>query len=322
MKHLFIVNPAAGKCDRSIQVKNHVESLFGGRGIDYEVQVSKGPGDCIRLAKEAAQTGEELRIYACGGDGTLNEVINGVVGHDNVAVTHFPSGSGNDFVKIFDHPEAFKSLERLLDCEEASFDLIECQTDDYLCYGANIVSMGLDARIGTEIGLYRRLPLVTGKGAYYISTAVNVCKGTHRHYDIAFDGKHISDEQTLVCICNGRWYGGSFNPCPDAEPDDGLFDVLIIKKVSLMQLAAAIAKYQAGQYAQLPHFIGHYRTREITISCASDNVINLDGEALRAETATFRLAPHRIRFFYPRGLEYHCRSQKSAAGTPPASCYI
>lgn len=312
MKHLFIVNPAAGKCDRSIQVKNHVETLFGGRGLDYEVQISKGPGDCIRLAREAAQTGEELKIYACGGDGTLNEVVNGVVGFDNVAVTHFPSGSGNDFVKIFDHPEAFKTLERLLDCEEAAFDIIECQACGQVCYGANIVSMGLDARVGTEIGLYRRLPLVTGKGAYYISTAVNICKGTHMHYDIDLDGKHISDEETLVCICNGRWYGGSFNPCPDAEPDDGLLDVLIIKRVSLVQLAMAISRYQSGQYAQFPHLIDHFRTREISISCRKENVINLDGEALQSKTATFRLVPHAIRFFYPRGLHYHANPQNPA----------
>ena len=86
MKHILIVNPAAGKCDRSVQIKTLAEEIFGSRGLDYDVQISKGPGDCTRLAAEAAQSGEEIRIYACGGDGTLNEVVNGVVGHENVPI--------------------------------------------------------------------------------------------------------------------------------------------------------------------------------------------------------------------------------------------
>ena len=104
MKHIFIVNPAAGKCDRTVQIKNDVAALLGSRGLEYEVLVSKGPGDCTRLAREAAERGEEVRLYACGGDGTLHEVINGAVGFENASVTHYPIGSGNDYVKLFSRP--------------------------------------------------------------------------------------------------------------------------------------------------------------------------------------------------------------------------
>lgn len=310
MKHVFIINPAAGKCDRTVQIKADVTDLLGSRGLDYEILVSKGPGDCSRLAREAAETGDEIRLYACGGDGTLNEVINGAVGFDNVAVTHYPSGSGNDFVKLFDHPEAFRSLERLLECREASFDLIECSTDEHLCYAGNIVSMGLDARIGTEMGLYRRLPLVSGKGAYYLSTVVNLCKGISRPYEIEVNGETISGPQTLICICNGRCYGSSFNPVPDAEPDDGLLDVLVIKPVNLLQVAMIIGKYQSGKYAQYPQLIRHIRTDCITIRSEQSNVINLDGEALYAREACFRISDRRMRFFYPSGLTYAAQARK------------
>lgn len=304
MKHIFIVNPAAGKCDRSVQLRHEVQSTLGSRGLDYEVLISKGPGDCIRLAQDCARTGEEVRLYACGGDGTLNEVINGSVGHDNVSVTVFPSGSGNDFVKIFDQPEAFRSLDRLLDCQEASFDLIECSTEDYLCYACNIASLGLDARIGTEMGLYRRLPLVSGKGAYYLSTAVNLCKGIHKPYEIELNDQIITGDQTLICVCNGRWYGGSFNPVPNAQPNDGMLDVLIVKPVNLLQVAEAIGKYQKGLYANYPHLIRHFRTDKITIRTMEESVINLDGEALRSSEVTFRVPAQKLRFCYPRGLSY------------------
>ena len=308
MKHIFIVNPAAGKCDRTVQVKNAVQELFQDTQLQYEVKVSKGPGDCIRLAKEACETGEEVRLYACGGDGTLNEVINGAVGFDNAAVTHFPAGSGNDFIKLFDKPQTFRSLEDLLDCEEAQLDLIECRADDQLCYGANIVSIGLDARIGTEMGRYRRLPLVSGSGAYYLSTAVNLCKGIARPYEICINGEIISGEQTLVCVCNGRWYGGGFNPVPDAEPDDGLLDVLIIKKVNLMQVAKVIGHYKNGHYAQFPELIRHLRTDKLQILCREESVVNLDGECLRGIQVDFAVSSHKLRFFYPRGLTYHAKT--------------
>ena len=310
MKHIFIVNPAAGKCDRSVQVKTTVEAVLGKLGLEYDILVSKGPGDCIRLAREAAETGEDLRIYACGGDGTLNEVINGVAGFGNVAVTHYPSGSGNDFVKLFDQPQAFKDLEQLLDCEEAAFDLIECRTDDYLCYAGNIVSMGLDARIGTEMGRFRRMPLVSGKGAYYLSTAVNLCKGIHKPYIVQINGETIQGDQTMICVCNGRWYGGSFNPVPDAEPDDGLLDVLLVKPVNLLQIAAVIGKYQDGRYADYPHLIRHFRTDAVSVTCFEDSVVNLDGESLHSRDVTFALSEHKLRFFYPRGLRYTAKVQK------------
>ena len=311
MKHIFIVNPAAGKCDRSVQIKNTAAEVLGARGLEYDVLISKGPGDCTRLAREAAETGEELRIYACGGDGTLHEVINGAAGFDHVAVTHYPSGSGNDFVKLFDNPQAFRDLERLLDCQEAAFDLIECRSEEHLCYSNNIVSMGLDARIGTEMGLYRRLPLVSGKGAYYLSTAVNLCKAIHTPFEIEVNGEYITGNQTMICICNGRWYGGSFNPVPDAEPDDGLLDVLLVKPVNLLQIATIISKYQSGQYARYPDLIRHIRTDRITIHCMENSVVNLDGEALRTQDVTFSVSDHKFRFFYPKGLEYIANARKS-----------
>ena len=304
MKHIFIVNPAAGKCDRTVQIKNDVAALLGNRGLEYEVLVSKGPGDCTRLAREACEEGGEVRLYACGGDGTLNEVVNGAVGFANAAVTHWPAGSGNDMIKIFDDPSAFRELSRLLECEEAELDIIECETEDHLCCCLNIVSIGLDARIATEMGRYRRLPLVTGNGAYYLSIGANLCKGIAKPFEIHVGDETIVGEKTLVCVCNGRHYGGSFHPMPDAEPDDGLLDVLIIEKVNLLQVASIIGKYQAGQYKDFPALIRHYRTDSIRVVTPKEAVVQMDGEALVAKDITFRISDRKLRFFYPKGLSY------------------
>ena len=108
MKHLFLINPAAGACDRSVQLSTAIRKSFD--GADFEIHISKGPGDCTRITKQAAQAGSPLRVYACGGDGTLNEVINGAAGFEHVFVTHVPYGSGNDFIKIFSDTSAFRDL--------------------------------------------------------------------------------------------------------------------------------------------------------------------------------------------------------------------
>ena len=177
MKHLFVINPAAGSRDRSAEYAAEIRKLCGGRGLDYRIAVSQAPGECRRITREALLTGEEYRIYACGGDGTLNEVASGAAGFPNGAITAYPGGSGNDFVKIFDDPQAFYDLERLLDPEEAEFDLIRCNDD----YALNICSVGLDARIGTDVSRYKRIPLLQAFRAYAPSTVVNVIKGIAEH---------------------------------------------------------------------------------------------------------------------------------------------
>ena len=214
MKHLFIINPAAGSRDRTESYRKKIEEVCIPRGLDYRIEVSKAPGDCRRLAKEAAISGEEYRVYACGGDGTLNEVVSGAAGHSNVAVTAFAGGSGNDFIRIFDRPEAFRDLSLLLDVKEVTFDLIRCNDD----YSLNICSVGLDARIGTDVSRYKRLPLLHGFRAYAASTIVNVIKGISEHYVIEMNGEVIDGNKTMICACNGRFYGGGFNPVPDADP--------------------------------------------------------------------------------------------------------
>ena len=300
MTHLFIINPAAGSRNRTNAYSEVIHRLCRERELQYEVRVSTAPGECTRIAREAAETGEELRIYACGGDGTLNEVVQGVAGHDNVAVTVFSGGSGNDFAKLFDEPQAFFDLERLLDAEEATFDLIRCNDDLAL----NICSVGLDARIGTDVSNYKRLPLLSGFRAYAASTVVNVVKGVSEHYIVEIGGKRINARQTMICVCNGRFYGGGFNPVPEADPADGLLDVLIVKKISRLQVPGVVGKYKAGRYQELPDIVKHYRTRQVRILCDKPTPINLDGELRVAQDVTMSVAEEKIRFFYPKGLKW------------------
>lgn len=166
MKHLFIVNPVAGGKDRREYVAERARRALEGSEDAYEIYVTTAPMDaCAKIAAEAA-SGEELRVYACGGDGTLNECVNGAAGRSNVAVTHFPCGTGNDFIKMFGEEKArFSDLADLVRGEVRPFDIIEC------CgrYALNICSVGIDARIGTEVHQYH--------DSYIFSAVANLFKG-------------------------------------------------------------------------------------------------------------------------------------------------
>ncbi len=300
MKHLFIINPAAGSFNRTEKYRDMIESVCRERGMDYRIEVSAAPGECRRIARQAAESGEEYRLYSCGGDGTLNEVVSGAAGYGNVAVTMFSAGSGNDFARMFSEPEAFRDIERLLDAEEATFDLIRCNND----LSVNICSIGLDARIGTDVANYKRIPGLSGFRAYAASTLINVCKGVSEHYVVEVGGQRFDEKMTMICVCNGRFYGGGFNPVPEADPSDGLLDVLLVKKVSRLQVAGVVGKYKKGRYAELPHLVRHFRTKTVKIICDKATPVNLDGELRMAEVANITLAPEKIRFFYPKGLQW------------------
>ena len=300
MTHLFIINPAAGSKDRTAQYSETIHKLCTERGLTYEIRVSAAPGDCMNIAREAAQSGKEYRLYACGGDGTLNEVVQGAAGYDNVSVTVYSGGSGNDFVKLFDDPKSFFQLELLLEPEETTFDLIDCNGD----IAMNICSVGLDARIGTDVSNYKRLPLLSGFRAYAASTVINVIKGIHEHYIVEMNGRRIDARQTLICVCNGRYYGGGFNPVPEADPADGLLDVLLVKKVSRLQVAKVIGKYKNGRYKELPKLVKHFRTDRIRILCDRKTPINLDGELRMWQDVTMSVSEKKLRFFYPKGLSW------------------
>ncbi|MGM9588695.1 MAG: diacylglycerol/lipid kinase family protein [Faecousia sp.] len=300
MKHVFIINPAAGSSDRAKVYAPMIRHACNTRDLNFEIVVSKYPGNCRELARAAAETGEEVRLYACGGDGTLNEVASGAAGYPNAAVTVFSSGSGNDFVKLFSDPKAFFDLERLLDAEETTFDLIDCNGD----LAVNICSVGLDARIGTDVSNYKRLPLLHGFRAYAASTVVNVVRGISDHYKVEVDGETLDDQFTFICVCNGRYYGGGFNPVPEADPADGKLDVLLVKHVSRMQVPFIIGKYKDGRYKELSHIARYIRTDSIRVTCDKPSAINLDGELRTAEVAEFKVAREKLRFFYPKGLTW------------------
>ena len=309
MKHLFIVNPIAGGGRRIEEARAEILQVMQNQTAPWELYETTGPADAIRKVKEAAAQGEPLRVYACGGDGTLNECINGAVGEPHVAVTHFPAGTGNDFIKTFVHgKEHFFRLERLLDAEEMALDVIDAGGR----YGINICSVGLDARIGSDVHTYSGLPFVKGKGAYMVSLLANVIRGVSEHFELQVGEKILRQKFTLICLCNGKSYGGAFTPVPEALPDDGLLDILVVDKVSRTRVAPLVGAYAGGRYREIPHLITHLQDTTLTIRADREFVVNVDGEILRRREVTFTLIPRGVNFFAPRGVSFRASKMNSS----------
>ncbi len=299
MRHLFIINPSAGKKRSARLLEENIRKL----DVPYEIALTRQPGDARRIAREAAERGDEVRLYACGGDGTLNEVVNGAAGYGNAAVTNVPIGTGNDFLKIFGKTcrAGFSDLKALSKGPQAAMDLIDCNGR----LGIDIVCTGLDARVAVDKDKYTSLPLVTGIGAYIISAVANVLfKGIAVPTVVDCGDLHFDGETALVCVCSGRYYGGGFMPVGDNMPDDGLLEVLVVRKVSRLTFFRLVARYGSGKYRDYPDLIWYRQGHDVTVKGRQELVAVVDGEPVRSRELHIGLSDKKVNFFYPEGMSY------------------
>lgn len=304
IRHIFIINPAAGKRETTRRLEERLARL----SFSHQVFYTREAGDARQIAEQAAQDGEPARIYACGGDGTLNEVVNGAAGHDFLAVTNVPKGTGNDFLKLFGprYRELFSDLEALAAGPQSSFDLIDCSGK----LGLDVVCAGVDARIAAGVHRYKRLKGVSGRWAYLLSLAEQVfLREITRPMTVEMGGQHWEEAPTTVlCICNGRHYGGGFMPVGDAMPDDGVLDVLRVGDVGLPTFLRLAGQYAKGLYWKYPQYIQAYHGQEVSFSSREPITVVVDGEVMEDTAFTVRLSEKRINFFYPPAASYRPES--------------
>lgn len=305
MRHVFIVNPAAGKKDSTEKLVAHVHTLFKAARLDYALVRTEARGDATRLAAQFAADGVPTRFYACGGDGTLNEVIQAVAGLDHAAVTNVPKGTGNDFLKVFgpENRKRFTDLMALAQGPQAAFDLMDCNGR----LGLDVICAGVDARIARDVHRYDAVPLVRGIGAYITSLATNILfKGISRPMKVTMGGQTWNEPISILCICNARHYGGGFMPVAEAMPDDGVLDALLVPHVTRRTFIRLVGKYAKGLYAQFPDLITPYHgPGPIEFRAEAPITLCVDGEILEDTAFRVSLSEKRVNFFYPSGLSWN-----------------
>ena len=307
MKHLFIINPVAGgNLNRPAETETKIREYAKGLSDPYEIYITKAPMDaCSKIILEAtglehSDPREMLYVYACGGDGTLNECANGAAGRANVAITHYPCGTGNDFLKTFPEidTDRFHDLDALSKGIIKPIDLIDCDGR----FGINICSVGIDARVGNDVHKYSRIPIIGGSMGYVVSLIVNVIKGVTSKFRIKAGDKIFDQKITLACACNGRYYGGGFNPVPDALPDDGILECLVAEPVSRFKVAQIVGKYSKGKFSEFPDIFTYIRCTQMEIDADREFVVNIDGEGIYTDKISFKIVPGGVNFIFPRDL--------------------
>ena len=302
MKHIFIINPTAGKYDRRQRIYEMAEHLRSAHGLDVQCILTKKQGHATEIAQKLCQTGEPLRFYACGGDGTVNEVANGIIGYDNAAMSVIPVGTGNDFLKNFGGDmDKFRDAENLWDGPQFPMDAIDVNGRVAL----TIACSGIDARVARDVHKYSESPILDGKSSYIASLLVNfLFKGIGSHWTVELDSETIEDDFSLVSVCNGRYYGGGFMPVAEARMDDGVLNTLVVKKVSRGAFIKFVGPYSKGQYYKFPHVARCVAPKVVRIRSEKPDIVTcLDGECITSDDVTIRLSDKRLNFFGPTGCD-------------------
>lgn len=297
MRHVFILNPKAGKFDRTPALQAEIQTLFDGRGEVYEMVVTQYPGHAEQIARRCAADGVETTLYACGGDGTLGEVAQALPGNPQLILAPVPTGTGNDFVRSFlPNAKARFSLPSLLNGRVVPLDLLMAGERVSL----NIASVGLDAAIAQNMARFKRLPLIRGETAYMLSLVCCFFTSMRYRYQFEIDGAPQPEGDILFAvIANGRYYGGGFMAAPLADWQDGLIDFIQIPAMSRLRLLPMIGSYKRGAHLQKYDFIRFAQCRQVRILSDKPVALNRDGEIAPAQNPIIKILPAAARLLIP-----------------------
>lgn len=315
MRHVFILNPVAGKNRMAFELRGKIDAYFSRHPeLVYSIRVTDGVGAATRIAQEECAVGDKVRLYACGGDGTLQETAAGIpVGSAEVELAVIPCGSGNDYVRTFGSKEDFMQIADLVEADAYPVDAVDCGDRISL----NIASMGMDASVGQKMQRYKNLPGVSGSMAYNIAVADVFFHpmGEEMMIDIyGVDGHvHREGRYLMALAANGRYYGGGYCGAPKAVENDGLLDFVLVKKIPRLQIPFVLGKYKKGDHDAIA-CLEHIRGTGMRVTATKSMVCNVDGECFTTEKMVFSVIPNAFRVVLPmkiarkRGCAEDCRA--------------
>jgi YegS/Rv2252/BmrU family lipid kinase len=305
MKHIFVVNPAAGKGKNLPATLSAITYACEELEVEYEIYHTLTVGDGTRFVSEKCKENpdEQMRFYACGGDGTLYEVLNGAVGYENAEISVIPAGTGNDFIKTFTNPEFFSDVKRQILGTAERFDLLKYNNR----YSMNVINIGFDCDVVQRVAQIKRKTFVPSKMAYAMGIADVFTKPLGKHFKVLIDDNELIEKDFMLCaLANALYYGDGFKVAPLAKLNDGYMDLCLVDRVTRPQFLKIIAKYKAGQHideegnSQFP-FVRYQKCKKVVIESQQTIGVCGDGEISPAKSITIEIAPKAIAFSIPKG---------------------
>lgn len=301
MRHIFILNPMAGDGTRIDELRKKICLL-----PNVELYETREPHDATAYVSSICEaSSEELRFYACGGDGTVKEVAEGVIGHPNAAMSVYPIGSGNDLVKYFGSAEDFLDPDALMQADCVDMDVIHVTTAEGAdAYSVNVCNFGFEAYVAEMMGRVRRTPVLGGKNAYTTGIVAGLFSAMKTKGDVYVDGELFNKKGVFLLgtAANGGYVGGGYHCAPRAAVSDGLLEVCVVKPLSVATLARLIGVYKEGGHLDDPRFakyIRYARAKKVEVRGEKPFAICLDGEIIKTKHFVAEVEQGMLRFAAP-----------------------
>jgi diacylglycerol kinase (ATP) len=289
MRYKVIVNPSAGK-GFGARSAPQIERLLTDHGLDYDLVHTHWAGEAIELARQAILDGYDT-VVAAGGDGTYQEVINGMLAADPEAITNgrvvgnlgiLPVGSGCDFSWMMDVPADLEgACARLARHQTRVVDVARITVDGETRYFDNTVGIGFEGVVTVEA---RKIKFLRGMALYLPTVLKSVflsLQAARSEIEYEHEGtmRHLDGSYLMVDVCNGARAGGAFFVAPHAASDDGLLDILLVEDIPRTRMLALIPHFLKGTHVDQPD-VTVLRSRHIAITSPDGLFAHADGELL------------------------------------------
>lgn len=315
MKTIFIINPKAGTGKGLDKLKEEIFAIAKEVGAEVGFYITKAVGDGEKFAKivcqEAAESAskEELRLIACGGDGTVNEVLNGIMGYENATLGVMPIGTGNDFVRNFPKNVDFLDIKSQLQGYTMKSDVIKysglIEGKEQTRYCINMFNIGFDCNVVDLTQTLKTYPFLKGSMAYMAAVAGIFIKKKGANLKVELDGQVVENGPLLLtAVANGGFCGGGVNSAPTAQINDGLMDVNVIYNVSRSKFIKAFPYYSKGTHMTLPNIdeLLLFRQCKKAVITPIDGTMKLctDGEIASTGQITMEMMPMAVNLLVPK----------------------
>lgn len=307
MKTVFIINPTAGQGKDVETLARNIRNTAEELGREYEIYYTKSVGDATRFVAEYIKENGGARFIACGGDGTVNEVVNGAINCEDAEVGVIPIGTGNDFCRNFGAPDVFKDIKAQFLSGSAPCDAIRYKTTlndkDITGYAVNMFNIGFDCNVADLTADMKKKPFISGSLAYLLSIFATLIKKKGANLTITTNGEMVHNGKLLLSsVANGNFCGGGVMSNPLAAVNDGLININIIKDVTRLRLLTLLPCYMNGTFIDknVGHIISSTKCKKIVLE-PLDKIMRLciDGEITDAGVCEFEIVPSAFKFVVP-----------------------
>lgn len=305
MRHVFILNPAAGKGDEIAPLRSKLESECKRLGADYFIYITQAPGDATEfILRECAEGGmfygEKCRFYACGGDGTISEVLDGAARIDGAEVGVIPIGTGNDFCRSCTPAELYFDIEAQINGTAMPIDAVKYNGK----YSANMINIGFDCEVVKEAARIKRKPWVPGGLAYIFALVKTLIRKPGAAFTLSVDGGKPEHYSLLLCaVANGPYCGG-FDALPMAELSDGKVNIIKVKNVTRLKFLTVVKYYKDGTLPDrktADTLCEYVSCRHAVFEFDKTQAVCVDGEIHELDRLEIDVEPGRFLFSAPRG---------------------